>query len=118
MITAINTNVPSFGAKYTQVATGQLQEQIKNKLPFGEVTSVLKDKKGVLVQQQDGRAKMIFRFVDGILRERTEFLDGNKYKEVYSETGELAKKIQTIGGLKVVSEIRNGKPYRALNKIV
>ena len=43
---------------------------------------------------------MISSFIDGKLRESTEYIDGNKYKLIYSQNGELMKKIQQEGNQK------------------
>lgn len=87
----INNSI-TFSGKFYSVPQISLDPKIKNSLLYGEVTSVLEDTKGFVVKQHDGRAKMISRFIGDKLREYTEYIDGNKYKSIYSKTGELLKR--------------------------
>lgn len=101
------SNTCTFTGRYLPVSKFSLTPQVRSKLPVGEITSVLKDSKGFLVKQKDGRAKLVSRFIDDTLRESTEFIDGNKYKSIYSETGKLVKKIQKEAGRKKVTSFDN-----------
>lgn len=109
MIIGIN-NTTTFCGRFLPVSKLSLNSQIRSKLPVGEVTSVFKDSKGILVKQTDGRAKIVSRFVDDKLRESTEFIDGNKYKAIYSDSGKLVKKIQKEAGQKRVISYKDGLP--------
>ena len=108
-------NTITFGRSYTSILKRTLTPKIKSSLPYGKITSVRQDAKGILVKQKDGRAKMISRFIDGKLRESTEYIDGNKYKLIYSQNEELMKKIQQERNQKRTFVFKDGIPYSTLD---
>ncbi len=94
----INMNPSSFG-NFSFAGKSKLSSNIFDNLPVGNVVSVIEDADSILVKQKDGRAEITSHFVNGVLREHTEKIDGNTFKTIYSKDGKLTKKIKEMGNI-------------------
>ena len=103
----MNINPSSFG-NLSFAGKSRLSSNISDNLPVGNVVSVIEDDDSVLVKQKDGRAEITSRFVNGVLREHTEKIDGDTYKTIYSKDGKLTKKIKTMGNIERTITFKDG----------
>lgn len=104
----MNIMNPSHLGNLGFMSKSRLSTNISDNLPVGNIVSVIEDKDGVLVKQKDGRAEITSRFVNGVLREHTEKIDGDTFKTIYSQDGQIAKKIKTMGNVERTVTFENG----------